>query len=99
VREQFGLAQIETVELSGVGFFVEFLVPADVPLAAPANFQGGSARIRVQGVQHGADCVLFIRGGKLAMFEVYTYGSEPWPDDARILGVEDVFPVAPVTAG
>ena len=99
VRDQFSCASIDSVEFSGVGFFVEFVVPIEAPVADPPDFAGGNADISVEGLHHGAGCVLFVRAGKLAMFEAYSNGGEPWPENARILKVDNVFPVNPNAAG
>jgi hypothetical protein len=95
LRQQLPSARVKQVELTGVGFFVDFEIPPDAPVAEPANFAGGDARITVQGVKNGAGCVLFIRGGRLATLEGYTYGDDPWPENAVVLAIDDVFPVVP----
>jgi hypothetical protein len=94
LREQFSRSAIGSAELSGVGVFVEFKIPPDERLAVPSDFTGGSADISLQGVEHGAGCVLFIRAGKLAMFEAFTY-DEPWPENSRVVRVENVMPIDP----
>jgi hypothetical protein len=98
LREQFRCARIREVELTGVGFYVDFDVPSHAPLADPADFAGGNATITLDGAANGAGCVLFVRDGRLASLEGYTYG-DPWPEDARIISVEDIMPVSPSKAG
>lgn len=98
LREQFGQSRIDTVELSGVGVFVEFSLPSDVTLAHPGDLSGGSAQIAVQGLEHGAGCLLFVRGGKLTMFEAFSY-DEPWPENTRVMRIENVIPIDPGAAG
>ena len=93
--EQFGRASIKEVEMTGVGFYVEFDTPDDVPLAVPRNFAGGSAEIALEGAPAGAGCVLFVCEGRLATLEGFTYGSEEWAEDARVLSVENIEPVYP----
>src|SRR5438046_1860570 len=83
LREQLRRVQIRDVEMTGVGFFVNFDVPEDVPLAEARNFAGGSAQISREGSNEPAGCVLFVRGGKLVLFEVFTY-TEKWPVDAVV---------------
>jgi hypothetical protein len=99
LRQQFSGARIKQVELTGVGFYVDFEVASDTPLAEPANFSGGDARITVEGVENGAGCVLFVSGGRLATLEGYTYGGDTWLEAAVALSVDDVFPVLPDKAG
>ena len=57
---------ITEISLSGAGFFVDFEIPAEIARVAPANFQGGVVNIRVEGVENGAGCLLFVRDGVLS---------------------------------
>jgi hypothetical protein len=98
LRQQFSEARVKQVELTGVGFYIDFEVPPDAPLAEPAKFAGGNAKITVKGMENGAGCVLFVRGGRLATLEGYTYGDDGWPEKALVLAVDDVFPVLPEKA-
>lgn len=99
LRQQFSRVRVKEVELTGHGFYVDFEVPPDVPLAEPKNFAGGDVRLTVQGVKSGAGCVLFVRGGRLATLEGYTFGDDAWPDNAVILSIGDVFPIVPGSTG
>ena len=92
LREQFSRARISRVELTGVGFFVNFDVPNDLPLTEPPEVAGGSAEIRLVGADIPAGCVLFVRRGRLAMFEGFTYDPE-WSADALVASVEKVVPI------
>ena len=98
LRGQFRRARIREVELTGVGFYVDFDIPADSPLAVPSDFTGGSATITLEGASHGAGCVLFVRDGRLATLECYTY-ADSWPEHARVLAVDDIVPISPTQAG
>ena len=93
LREQYARASIEQVELTGVGFFVGFQVPADVGRTTPADFAGGNVNIQVEGVKHGAGCVLFVRDGVLSMLEGYTYGDEEWPERPVVVELRDALPL------
>jgi hypothetical protein len=94
LREQLQAARVTEVEMTGVGFYVDFEVPADCPLAEPPDFEGGSAEIDLTGVSHGAGCVVFVRQGRLATFEGYTYDGT-WEIDALIIAIKTVVPVFP----
>ena len=94
LREQYRIATIRQVELTGVGFFVDFDVPAGPPLTEPPDFTGGRAHIALTGVRHGAGCVLFVRGGRLSMFEGFTYG-DVWSENAQVTSVTSVVPIDP----
>jgi hypothetical protein len=76
------------------GFYADFAVPSDAPLADPPNFAGGHADIILSGAQHGAGCVLFVREGRLATLEGYTY-DDSWAVDARVAEIKTVVPVCP----
>ena len=95
LREQLRFATIREVQMTGQGFYAEFDVPSDVPLAVPATFAGGNAEIVLEGAAAGAGCVLFIRDGRLATLEGYTFGDEGWAENARVLAIESVEPVSP----
>jgi hypothetical protein len=95
LREQFRRARIREVALTGCGFFVEFDIPQEVPLTEPLSFAGGNAEIALEGSPTGAGCVLFVRDGRLAMFEGYSYGDELWSEHTRVLAVTNVQPVRP----
>ena len=96
LRQQLPRVSVKAVELTGHGFYMDFEVPSDVPLADPADFAGGDAKLSVQGVEGSAGCVLFVRGGRLATLEGYTY-SGVWAEDAVVLSIDDVFPIVPPT--
>jgi hypothetical protein len=95
LQRQWQVAQIGTVEIDDSGFFADLVVPADTPLAEPPNFAGGCANITASGVQHGADCVLFVRNGRLSLLDVYTLAHETWPDDAVVLSISIVAAIYP----
>jgi hypothetical protein len=79
--------------MTGVGFFVHFDLEGDVPLAQPSNFAGGDAIIRLEGGTVQAGCVLFVRDGRLACLERYTYGDDRWVEDAQVVSVEAIIPI------
>jgi hypothetical protein len=98
LRQQLSRARVKEVELTGCGFYVDFEVLPDAPLAQPTDFAGGQARLSVQGFESTGGCVLFVRGGRLATLEIYTYGNDVWTEDAVVLSVDDVFPIVPAAS-
>jgi hypothetical protein len=94
LHEQLVHAKIRQVELTGVGFFVSYDVSADVPFAVPTKFAGGHADIRVEGIPNSAGCVLFVDHGVIQMLEVYTYGTDEFPEHPVIVGIENASPVS-----
>ncbi len=93
LREQYADATIREIELTGVGFFARFDIRADAPRTEPKGFAGGNVVITLEGVEHGAGCVLFVRDGAIAMLEGYTNGSEAWPERPVVLALEHACPL------
>jgi hypothetical protein len=94
LQQQIPQVRIAKVELTGVGFFVDFEDAGNAPLAEPANFVGGNAVITVAGATAPAGCVLFVSNGRISLLEGYTCGDDIWPEDAEV-SVEDVIPIHP----
>ena len=94
LRQQYALAKIARREFSGVGFFLYFDVPENVPLMEPPNFAAGNVSISLENVPNGAGCVLFVKNGKLNMLEGYTFGN-PWPARLIVRSLSDVSPAVP----
>lgn len=81
LRQQFAASRPVSRELTGVGFFTYFDVPASTPrVAVPGRLAFGDVEASIDGLEHGAGFVLFIQDGALEMLEGYTY-DEPWPVD------------------
>jgi hypothetical protein len=95
LRAQYARSRIRKVELTGVGFFVEFEIPSDVARTVPTSFAGGSATIEVEGVKNPAGSVLFVKDGMLSKLEGYTYGWDAWPEYAAVIDVRDAVPIGP----
>jgi hypothetical protein len=95
LREQYARATITEITLSGAGFFVDFEVAADVARVTPPNFQGGVVNIRVEGLENGGGCLLFVRDGVLSFLEGYTYGGEEWPEHPNVVELWDARSIAP----
>lgn len=96
LRAQWAEARMTKATISPAGFYVDFTVPAGVPLAEPRNISSGSADISADGLKHGAGCVLHIRDGKLSCLEGFTYDDE-WPEHPSNAAVARAVPVAPGT--
>jgi hypothetical protein len=94
LRLQYARAEVESVELSGVGFFVNYRVPSNLPKTSPPSFAGGNAELTISGLDYGAGCVVFVGDGHLSMFEVFIYESA-WPVPARLLAIDNVMPAGP----
>jgi hypothetical protein len=80
-------AQAEAGELvcrdsTGAGFFLSFRIPANAPTLAVGDFHFGDVEAEIEGMRHGAGFVIFVREGRLATLEGYSYG-EPWSKNIR----------------
>jgi hypothetical protein len=82
LRKQLDVCQVPKREMTGVGFFTTFEVPAHVPRATQKSFHLGDVNGTVEGTKHGVGFVLFVKAGTLEMLEGYTY-DEPWPDSTE----------------
>jgi hypothetical protein len=83
LRQQVKGAQVSSREMTGVGFFTSFEVPAEAPrVKARPKFELGDVNGTADNVNHGLGFLLFVNDGALKMLEGYTY-DEPWPDEVR----------------
>lgn len=79
LRKQANKGRLVSREYTGAGFFCIFEVPTDVPSAiAGSDFHFGDVNACIDGLQHGAGFVVFVRNGRLHMLEGYSF-DEPWP--------------------
>lgn len=81
LRTQADRARAVSREFTGVGFWLDFEVPSDVPLlpASQLNLNLGDVYADVDGLLFRAGFILHVRGGRLDSLEGFTY-DEPWPD-------------------
>jgi hypothetical protein len=88
LRRQFELCTIAKREFTGAGVFVTFSVPETAPrLPQRDSFSFGDVSADIQGLQHGAGFVLWVREGVLDFLEGYTY-DELWPDQADAFSLQ-----------
>jgi hypothetical protein len=83
LRRQAKQLEVTGREMTGVGFYAEFLVPPDVPrVPGGLTFKLGDVNGTADNVSHGLGFLLYVKDGALSVLEGYTY-DEPWPDDVR----------------
>lgn len=82
LRKQLAVAQVRERQLTGVGFFTSFMLPAEiVPVSIPVGLSPlGDVHAQLEGLQHGAGFLLFLKEGRLDFLEGYSY-DEPWPEN------------------
>ncbi|MHC4608604.1 MAG: hypothetical protein ACYTAF_16975 [Planctomycetota bacterium] len=65
---------------TGVGFYLDFTVPAQAPrLSRKRQLTLEDVHGAIEGVEHGVGFILFIRDGAISFLEGFTY-DEPWPE-------------------
>jgi hypothetical protein len=81
LREQAKQARVSSRKMTGVGFFTEFVVPAEAPrVPNRPTFKLGDVNGTADNVKHGLGFLLYVAEGTLSMLEGYTY-DDPWPDE------------------
>lgn len=87
LSEQLTLSSIVSREITGCGFYLHFAVPNEVTelhkqLNVKPNFSFGDVEVIVSQTHQRLGFLLWIRDGKLAFLEGYTYGDQ-WPTDVQ----------------
>ncbi len=85
LRRQMMAASVSSREFTGVGFYVDFVMPDDAPsldksLGTKRDFAFGNVGAVFEDANVEVGFVLFVRAGRMKMLEGYTYGGEPWPE-------------------
>jgi hypothetical protein len=85
LRQQVTTASVSARQLTGVGLYVDFVVPDDAPrldesLGTKPDFTVGDVGARFDDANVEVGFVLFVRSGRIGMLEGYTYGNQAWPD-------------------
>ncbi len=83
LRAQLNAAVIESRELTGVGFFTNFVVPECVERTEPKGFVISDVHADLRGLAHGVGLPLFVRAGCLSTLEGFTYEGL-WPSEPYI---------------
>ena len=80
LRAQIACARVVSRQLSGVGFFLDFEVPAKATFVDPPNFEISDVYFDLKGTEHGGAAILFVRAGAVTMLEAYSHAGD-WPDE------------------
>jgi len=96
LRFQWENSTISERELSGVGFFLHFNVPENIPkikgkqdIEISNDNKGLSIAADIPKVDSGIGFVLFVRNGKIDWLEGFTY-ADPWPEDTSNFKLERI---------
>lgn len=81
LQRQLQGISVESREFTGVGFYTGLVVRPSAPPAPLDVPKGtlGDVYAEIDGVEHGAGFLLFIKAGRLHLLEGFTY-DEPWPE-------------------
>lgn len=96
LAHQWKNSTIASRELSGAGFSLHFNVPETVPkiegkqdIEIEQDKDGFNIVAHIPGVEHDAGFILFIRNGRIAWLEGFTY-ADPWPENISEFKLERV---------
>jgi hypothetical protein len=80
LQRQFEHCRVKSRECTGVGFFTYLEVDRSaVSPVEPAAFVLDDAIGAHPDLKHGADFILFVRGGYVDLLEGVSIAGEPWP--------------------
>ncbi|WP_027407960.1 hypothetical protein [Anoxybacteroides tepidamans] len=81
LRLQYNCATIKDIELTGVGFYISYLIPEHAPrIQGKKSFYIGDLSGEIEGINDGVGFVLFVKDGIIDLLEGHTYGDEKWPE-------------------
>lgn len=79
LRSHAAAAKLSARQETGAGFILTFDVPLSEQALACPDFHFGDVTATLEGLKNGAGFVVFIRDGRLAALEGYSY-DEDWPE-------------------
>jgi hypothetical protein len=82
LSEQFSLASVKSRRLTGAGFYLDFQIPDSSHRLGNRNMTFDDVMAEIEGLQHGAGFVLFVRDGVIETLEGYSY-DELWPTNVQ----------------
>ncbi len=85
LRQQIAAASVSDRRFTGVGFYVDFVIPDDAPrvdesVGTKPDFAFGNVGAIFEDTNVEVGFVAFVRGGRIHTLEGYTYGDEAWPE-------------------
>lgn len=89
LRRQLAVAQVQSRDHTGVGFCLNFDVPAEAERLSFKELQLEGCDAVIPGLSGRAGFVLWIADGVLDALEGFTYSNEPWPADVGAFELVD----------
>jgi hypothetical protein len=94
-RAQLNAATVASRKVTGVGFFTQLSVPAELPrVKNRARLVVGDLYAEVSGLEHEAGFLLFIEDGAIDILECFIV-DDHWPDNAALRRLYYVRSAAP----
>ena len=84
LRLQLEQGRVSGREFTGVGFFTDFEVDTSLAYGSVNLELGDIHTDKVEDIQSGIGFILFIREGRLAFLEGFTYGEEQYPENISL---------------
>jgi hypothetical protein len=86
LRQQAAAAMVAQRTHTGVGAYIDFSIPADLPSVSPASIVFGDVDAEVDGVADGVTSLLYVISGRLHVLEFATYVGT-WPEEPRLMNL------------
>ena len=80
LRAQCRAANTVSRSFSGAGSFTQLRTSGDAPSSSLSRSDVDPA-IKSPELPLDGGCVLFLKGGRIDLLEIYVHGSDPYPDD------------------
>ena len=84
LRKQAAVAKVSSREHTGVGAYVNFVVPPTLPAATPHDMVFSDVNVEAENVEDGVTVLLYIENGYISFLEFATYVGE-WPKEPRLM--------------
>ena len=79
LRLQVGNCRVSRREFTGVGFYTYFVIEPIPDCSIRTSLKFGDVIAEIDGLQHGAGFLLYVKDGMITMLEGYSY-DESWPE-------------------
>ena len=80
LRMQAEAASVKSREFTGVGVYVNFTVPPELPRFGPSDLIFGDVNLELANAEPGVCALLYVEHGALSFLELVT-SSGPWPEE------------------
>lgn len=90
IKQQLKSLKVKNRTFTGVGFYTEFIVYDETLIVDKTiNIELGGIDAEIDGLNHGAGFILWVKDGLIEILEGYCY-DESWPVNAEIAKLFEV---------